>query len=258
MKRLASPRGFTLTELMISMVVGSIVLLLAATMLGTTGDGYQRVGGGIGAEREARSVFSQISLDLATAQPHDETLFVRQNTSWALDRIGFLSLQPDAAQSEAGRVGDLCAVNYYVTDLQLGGKTVRCLMRGFRESGETFQAIRENKVAQLFTPRTNTSGATLDEPIAFGVVSFQARPMIKNDSGSWIEWDGAQTDPPVALDVRLIIARRDLAAKLLDAADWDGAVGRAAKLLGSPEEAETHGNLESFGTLIAFGAHEAL
>ena len=40
-------RGFTLIELMFSMAIGTIVLLLAATMLRTSGDGYERVGGNV-------------------------------------------------------------------------------------------------------------------------------------------------------------------------------------------------------------------
>ena len=128
-------RGFTLIELMFSMAIGSIILILAVTMLSSSGDGYERVGGSVASEREARALMTQLAADLSTAKFHENTLMEKSSAMWPADRIGFLSLQPAAAQTDAGRIGDLCAVNYYIKDLTIGGKTVRCLMRGFRESG---------------------------------------------------------------------------------------------------------------------------
>jgi prepilin-type N-terminal cleavage/methylation domain-containing protein len=249
--RRASTPGFTLIELLTSMVVGSLILLLAATMLGSSGEQYERVGGGVAAEREARAVLFQLGSDLSTAQFHQNGEFESSPLDWPADRLGFLCLQPADAQSESGRIGDLCAVHYYLTDLAVSGKTTRVLMRGFRESADTFRALREGELAPLFTPRD-----AIDEPIAFGVVSFEARPKTRDVDGNWVEWTADIGSAPEALDVRLVIARRDLAGRLRQPADWDGA-GTTGHLLGQPSEAARNSNLEIYASRIRFGSHES-
>ncbi len=237
--------GFTLVELMFSMAIGTIVLVLAAAMLGTSGDGYERVGGNVAAEREARALISQLTSDLSTAYFHKDGVIDKSSSSWATDKIGFLTLQPAAAQTEDGRIGDLCAVNYYIKDLTMGGKEVRCLMRGFRESNDTFKALRDNKVDSLFMEQSK------DEPVAFGVVSFTATPRSKDTTGRWIDWVKNDTLGPDAFDIRLIIARRSLSGRLKTASDWNGGGG----LLGTPAKADRNPNLELYETTIRFGNH---
>ena len=240
-------RGFSLIELMCSMAVGTIVLLAAASLLGTSGDGYGRVGGTVASEREARAILTQLSSDLSSARFHKDTKFEPQGKAWPSDHLGFLSLQPAEAQSDNGRIGDLCAVSYYLTDLTIGGRTVRCLMRGFRESSETFQALADDRVAPLFDGRDH-----IDEPVAFGVVSFEAKPKTRDQSGKWIDWAENDTRGPDGLDIRLVIARRDLAGRLRTPSDWDGSTG-PGKALGPPGEAERNENLQVYRTLIRFG-----
>ena len=243
-------RGFSLIELMCSMTIGSVILLAAAALLGSSGDGYERVGGGVAGEREGRAAVSQIASDLASARFHPNGVLEKSTAAWPADRLGFLSLQPPQAQSDAGRIGDLCAVSYYIKDLAVGGKTIRCLMRGFRESADTFKALGDNQVAALFTERNN-----IDEPIAFGVVAFEARPKSRDASGKWIDWIENDITGPEALDVRLTVARRDLAAKLKLPDDWDGA-GTTGHLLGKAAGADRHAKLEVYATLIRYGNHE--
>ena len=267
-------RGFTLIELMFSMAIGSIILILAVTMLSSSGDGYERVGGSVASEREARALMTQLAADLSTAKFHENTLMEKSSAMWPADRIGFLSLQPAAAQTDAGRIGDLCAVNYYIKDLTIGGKTVRCLMRGFRESGTikktpdqeeieipgVFDALLKliktpnndpnkdpNPVTELFDPLDE-----IDEPIAFGVVSFEARPKSRDAAGKWIDWVPNATTGPKAIAVKLVIARRELAGKLKSPTDWDGK-SKTSKLLGEPAQDTRNKNLEVYATSLRFG-----
>ena len=245
-------RGFTLVELLSSMVVGSLVLLAAASFLASTGDGYERVGGSTGTEREARAALSQLSADLASARFHPDSKFEESSTAWPEDQLGFLNLQPPAAQEEKSRLGDLCAVHYYLKDLTIGGKTVRCLIRGFRDSADAFKALQNTRVTELFA-----EDDTRDEPIAFGVLAFEARPKIWDPSTK--QWQAWQKDPgqphagPQALDVRLVLTRRQLAGRLKSTADWD-----SHPQLGPPAEADRNPNLEIHGSLLRFGIHENL
>ena len=242
-------RGFSLIELLFSMAIGSVILILAATMLGSSGDGYERVGGSVASEREARALLTQLAADLSTASFHKDSVIEKSAAAWPVDRIGFLSLQSAHAQTDAGRIGDLCAVNYYIKDLPMGGKTVRCLMRGFRESRDTFTALRADAVGPLFEPQP-----TIDEPVAFGVVSFEARPRSRDAGGNWIDWVKNDTTGPEALDVKLVIARRDIGGQLKMPADWDGS-GTGGKALGEASKADRNKNLEIYGTAIRFGNH---
>ncbi len=241
--------GFTLIELMFSMAIGSVTLLLAAALLGSSGEGYGRVGGSVASEREARAAISQLASDLSTARFHKDAVIEKSAASWPVDRLGFLSLQPARAQTDAGRIGDLCAVNYHVKDLTISGKTVRCLMRGFRESGDTFKALRDDAAAPLFAGNAN-----MDEPVAFGVVSFEARPVSPDASGGWTAWVDNDTAGPAAFEVKLVLARRDLAGKLKLPGDWDGG-GRAGNLLGKAAMADRNKNLEVYASTLRFGNH---
>ena len=239
-------------ELLVSMTIGSIVLIVAATMLGTSGDSYERIGGSVSSEREARALVTQLSSDLASARFHKDGEFNTSAAEWPVDRIGFLSLQPDEAQTQAGRIGDLCAIHYYIKDLPIGGKTVRCLMRGFRESADTFAALRAGTLDPVFVERP-----LADEPIAFGVVSFQARPKTRDGSGKWIDWVVNDVTGPQALEVKLVIARRDIGGRLKLASDWNG-TGSAEKILGKPTEADRNKSLEVYATTLRFGNHDRL
>lgn len=245
--------GFTLVELMVSMAIGSMILLAAASLLGGSGQSYERVGGSVATEREARAIITQLGTDLTTAHFHKDSVIQLSFGPWPADRFGFLSLQPSQAQADDKHIGDLCALNYYLDDITIGGKTVRCLMRGFRESRDTFEALRDDKLADLFTPQSG-----IDEPVAFGVVSFQARPMVRGPGGVWTSWtptpDGSTA--PDAVDVRLVIARRDLAGRLETSSDWDN-VGSGGKM-GSSADADRNPDLEVYGAMLRYGNHETL
>lgn len=241
--------GFSLVELMVSMAIGSVILVLAASLLGKSGEGYEQVGGHVAGEREARALISRLAADLSSAQFHKDGLFEKSPAAWPVDRIGFLSLQPAIAQTDAGRIGDLCAVHYYIKDLIMGGKTVRCLMRGFRESHATFNALRHDAAGPLFEAQP-----AIDEPVAFGVVSFEARPKIRDASGKWIDWVKNDTTGPEMLEVKLVVARRDLAGKLKSAADWEG--GGRGELLGGASRADANKHLEVYEAALRFGNHE--
>lgn len=239
-------RGFTLMELMVSMAIGSIVLFVAASMLGTAGDSYDRIAGDVASDRDARAAISQLTLDLSSALFHKECAFDTSAKSWPSDSMGFLTLQPLEAQTQVGRIGDVCAVHYYIQDITSGGSTVRCLMRGFLESAPTFAALSQTPVPPIFTV------SPADEIMAFGVVSFEAKPKFRNLDGVLIDWSPSTNTNPNAIDFKLIVARKDLVSRLTTPAAWDGS-GNHAKLLGNPTNAHNHADLDVYGATIRFG-----
>jgi hypothetical protein len=234
--------------LMAALAVGMIVLLGAAALLGGSGEGYQRVGGSLDAAGEARAALSQLASDLSVARFHRDAPVEASNLPWPSDRIGFLALQAADAQSDSGRIGDLCAVHWYLADIDMGGRSVRCLMRGFRESGETFDALASGGVGGLFGERPR-----IDEPVAFGVLAYEVRPLRRGRSGAWLDWQPGADTAPEAVDVRLVIARRDLAARLRTAADWNGG-GGPGKSPGDPAKAAENPDLEIYQARIRYGS----
>lgn len=230
-------RGMTLLELMVSLAVGLMILLLAAAMLRRSGDDYDHLNGSIGSDREAREWIHQLSTDLSSAIYHKESVLE------AGSGLGFLSLQPASAQASAKRIGDLCAIHYYLKDLTIGDRTVRCLMRGFRESGETFDALREDRVASLFSER-----ADQDEPVAFGVISFEAHPRSRDAIGTWADWQNHSNLCPEVLDVKLTLARRNLVRKLHQPSDWD-------KRLERKRAENCTSDIDVYETPMHFGNH---
>ena len=244
------PAGFTLLELMCSMAIGSVLLFAAAAVLGSYGAGYERIGGEVASEREARAAMTQLAADLSSARFHADGVWETPAVRWPLSRVGFFTLQPGQAQSVAGGIGDLCAVCYYASDLPFNGKTVRCLLRGCRESQDTFKALEAGEVDSLFAARS-----LHDEPVALGVVEFDAQPRSRDPAGRWIAWVENDSTGPEAIEIRLVLARRDLAGKLKLPEDWNGA-GIAGKLLGEPAAAECNPGLDVYETLIRFGSHD--
>ncbi len=235
--------GFTLVELLVSMTVGSVLLFLAATLLGRAGDSYDRGSGSVAAEREARAVLTQMGEDFGKAEWHKDTIFEAGGEGWKRARVGFLSLQAEDAQTEDGRTGDLCAVHYYIKDIKVGTGTVRCLMRGFRESGEVFPALKSDSFTSLFAEEDT------DEPVAFGVLSFEAKPMRRDPFTR--ELEDRLDDPEdrvTDIRIRLVIARRELLGKLSSSAEWD-----SSPLRGKPDEAINNPDLEIYEVIQRFG-----
>lgn len=232
-------RAFTLVEMMVSMAIAASVVLTAAYLLRGTGDSYGRVGAGMAAEREARAAIQQLRADFECAV-HDRDAALASDSS----APGFFALKPAAAQSPANHLGDLCAVHYRLADIEAGGRVIRALVRGVHDSAPTFDARAAGTAATLFS----TPGP-LDEPLAFGVVAFSAKPIIRSDAGTWQPWLPASAIPPAAIEVRLVIAREELAGRLRTAADWDAVANR-------PGDPADDRDLEIYETRIRYGPHD--
>ncbi len=229
------------------MGIGMVVLLLAVTSLDSASTGYGRNTDGIAAEREARAVLTQIAGDLSSAVWHEDTVLENKGGDRPTDRLGFLMLQPADAQTEGKRIGDLCATVYYIKDIETSGRSMRCLMRGFRNSEATFDALRDHDVPSLFAEEE------ADEPVSFGVLSFDVSPLRRNANGGWEEWqeDIVEASPrvpePDAVRIRLVVARRELAAKLVRAEDWTASPRLPAHdRVGESNQVETYEIVQAF------------
>lgn len=243
--------GFTLTELLVAIVVGSILLLAASSFLGSSTDGYSRIAGSMATEREARALTQEIADELLAAHFHKDMLVERDSSSWVKGRIGFLTRMPVAAQAKSQQIGDLCAVHYYVRDLIIGGRATRCVMRGFRDSKAVFDGLRSDSIPALFAP-----DPVVDEPIAMRVLSFDVRPQVYDSSGRWADAPLPLVNSPDAVKVRLVVARPSISGRLKTTADWDGVSASIARDLGNPAEADRNRHLQIYESVIPFAPNE--
>jgi prepilin-type N-terminal cleavage/methylation domain-containing protein len=230
--------GFTLVEMMFSLTLGTLILLLAAGLLGSSGAGYGRTIGGVATGREGRAVLDQLGADFASA-----VMINGSSLDFGLTRsIAFITLLPPAAQSDEGCIGDACAVFYRLKDLETGGRTRRCLVRSVRESGETFAALRAGKIGTL-----STGKFLIEEPLAFDVVGFEARPKSATGSGVWRDWVDDETGPPDVLEITLVLVRPELAGRTCTTAAWDA--------LGESIGTARNAGLETLTATLRFGNH---
>lgn len=244
--------GFGLVELMFALAVGGVILLAAVAFLGSSADGYARIEGHLSGEREYRILMGEMTSELGSAVFHRGIRFEQAGQLWPSDELAFLTLKPADAQSADQQIGDLCAVHYYVRDVVIGGRAVRCVMRGVRDSKQTFDALRENAVDSLFTP-----DEVADEPIALRVVSFDVDPLVMDGSGRWVDAPLPLWEAPDAVRIRLVVVRPSVAGRLATAADWDGVSAMASRELGHPDEARRNARLQVFESVLPFHHYEA-
>ncbi len=210
--------AFSLIELLVAMSISSFILLTCAWLLGNSSGSYTLIRSSIACDREARSAMSRLTTDLASAQYYQDILFEQSEVARSEDQLRFLTLKSPNEQSTPTYAGDLCAVNYEIRDLKISNKIVRCLVRGIRESKETFHALQSKNISTLFL-----ENPALDEPIAFDVISFQAHPKRLDHDGVWQDWTPASSSKPEAIEIELVCVRPERAQQLQTSADWEKA-----------------------------------
>ncbi|MES2474727.1 MAG: prepilin-type N-terminal cleavage/methylation domain-containing protein [Verrucomicrobiota bacterium] len=230
--------GFTLVEMMFSLTLGTVILLTAAGLLGSSGDGYGRTSGSVATGREARASLDQLGTDLASAVSMKDAVLATGSGG----KIAFLTLLSESAQSDDGHLGDACVVSYRLADLKIGGRTRRCLVRSLRESGDTFRALRAGDSARAFTDKFS-----IEEPLAFDVVGFESRPKVVALGGVWQDWVADESDAPDALEIKLTLVRPQLAGRMRTQQDWDALAMRSGK--------SRNPGLETTTATLRFGNH---
>lgn len=206
--------GFTLLELLVAAAVSLLIVGAAFAVMNMGRASYQRTTRRETTTAEWRLAVGMLRCDCERTLP-------RRPMVVAPSSLGLLVLTPMATQSRAQAIGDVCAVRYHVRDVVLAGRTVRCLMRGVSESAEVFGALRANTVEALWRADER------DEVLAMGVLAFQLKPLQGGASGGWKPWDRGTSAVPDAMEVNLILARPELAARLDTREEWDAAAARA-------------------------------
>lgn len=230
-------RGFTILELLVSMAVAVVLMVCGMAVLNVVTRGYRDAHEWSVAEREARAVFHQVERDLNSLVMSERIWVYASKAGWPTDSIGFFGLKPEP---EADWVnGDLVALRYYVSSIQIDGVLIQCLMRGVDSEDELYETIRDGEEANWLSRQLEQ-----DEPIGFAVLAFEVKPMTWSD-GQWVEWDRKESMPPDCVKLRLVIAKPGLLERLNRMDHW----GRS-QWLGDYKDAPLQKGLEVFETKI--------
>lgn len=208
--------GFTLLEVLVATTLSAVLVGIALVVLHTGTTGYQDVTRRDAMAGEFRVAIGALRGDFANAsRAHDPMVGGSSEPGAAL--LGLMTLKPLEVQSEEQAVGDLCAVRYYLKNISIGDGGVRCLMRGVSESSDVFAALREDRVADLWQPRDD------DEPVAFGVLSVEFHLLQRGDAGAWEPWNDEHHTAPSAVEIVIVLARREFAMRLDTPEKWQQA-----------------------------------
>jgi prepilin-type N-terminal cleavage/methylation domain-containing protein len=245
-----SARGFTLAELMVSMSIGTIILLVVLSVVASGGDGYDTATRRVDANVEARSALTALADDSASLRVDGNLVLEDLNGAWAGSEISFLTLKPRSAQDSSEASGDLCFVHYYTAvTQQLEGNTgpfSRKLYRRLVSSGPVMKTLKDGGD---FTSPNKDPKRREDEAIAFNVVQFLVKAMVELEDGTLEEWNRLDNEPDF-LDVTLRVTDNKTAALLSAAGDWESGSGLAEQMLGSEADPESGKRLRTYHIVI--------
>ncbi len=181
-----SVKGFTLLEVLVSMVILSLIIILLSGM----GDGASRLWRDAASKREAareagaalRMIGEDLRSALITTNP--ATLVIGKEKGGGSDSgpgnsLFWTTLEPDSAR-DPGMHGDLCVTGYFVaSDHQKG--PVGNLYR-FRVSGKkAAEAFTHDQLPQLY------AGALIGNPdtelLARNIIRLEVKPALEGSHG---------------------------------------------------------------------------
>lgn len=237
-------RGFTLLELLVSLAVGSLVILIILASLLRGSKDYKRIDERRHASLEARSALHAIANDLRSATWDSTSLFYQKSqATWPEDSVGFFLSKPRSSQSSQEAIGDMCYVYYYtaITADQRG--VSRKLFRQFISSQKAFELLK-NKSDPLLIPPTNNPEE--DEPIAFDIAGIRIEPFYYDSQKKAIAWSPTHTSPPDYIDITLFITDKSTRIHLVTGDDWKADTPIGKKLLGTPDKIHKNPHIRSF------------
>jgi prepilin-type N-terminal cleavage/methylation domain-containing protein len=205
-------RGFTLIELLTAMVIASIIMILLMGLMDQSSSTYRTSQNAVSSLSEARAFFHFLEGDLSSRLPG--TPFMAEESANA-DKFAFIRAQSFDEQISPTE-GDLRTSIYYVafTNDQAGTVSPK-LFRRLLNDVDT-QTILET----AGSPAMPNVDPTIDEPIVYNVVSFEAKPKTYDSAGQLQPWTATSNTPPAVLDVTLEITDDFTAARFRTEGSW--------------------------------------
>ena len=220
--RRAFAGGFTLIEMLVSMVVLAVLVLAMMTLVDNATDLWRDNEDRTDACREARAALLIMARDLENAVAGTNVNFVRFNLESGAagtnhgSNVFFLASLPMSAQ-ETGSRSDVCEVGYFLALDRTAASTNRTLnlYRYFRSSNHTFSNLT---TSSLFT--NVTTGVTGEEVLARNVVGMKITPVSAN-AGTWTAFTPTAAAPlPEVVEITLLAIGQDVAKRIEESDGW--------------------------------------
>jgi prepilin-type N-terminal cleavage/methylation domain-containing protein len=217
-----SPRGFTLIEMLVSMVVLALLIVAMMSLVETAIALWRENEGRTDACREARAALMVMARDLRNAVAGNNVEFMQFNlqsgaagTNYG-SNVFFLASLPPSAQI-ADSKSDVCEVGFFLALDRTSASTNRTLnlYRYFRSSDETFSNMTSSS---LFT--NIATGATGEELLARNVVVLKITP-VRANGGDWVAFvPTAEAPLPEVVEITLVTIGQEAAKRLEDLDRW--------------------------------------
>lgn len=219
-------KAFTLIELLVTMAISAVLLIVLATLIIQTTDGYAM---------SQRSV-NHLSQSRAFIQLFDSEMSLRLNETPLIhlvspdtnsDRIAFVRTRPnDEQDSEAP--GDLATSCYYMAFVENADqKPVPKLFRKILDPAETQAFIESGDDAEF--PETDPYR---DEPVIEMILSFQAMPMYLNPvTGKEEPWDQSIKHAPSHIKLSIRTIDESFSRRIEHPSEW-------SRIAASPKDSE--------------------
>ncbi len=245
--------GFTLIEILVSSVVGTIVILVMMVAMGVGTDGFNESTRRIDSLVEARAALGVMSDDVSTMIGAGEEEFGWRKVDDRFHEIWFLTLKPATSQDPDKAVGDVCLVHYFTAVTQdvpiEEAAYTRKLYRRFVSSGDLLGRLLDGTLPPV------TADPSQAEAIAFNVTKFVAQPLVRtNPFGPLTEWS-ENNGIPDSVEIDFQVIDGDTANLLRTPEDWNLTTRIAKQLLSEENENQTSRSGRDFTLNLAIG-HE--
>ncbi len=226
-----SSAGFTLVELLVAMVIGTIITLTAFTVIREGSDGYNRMSSKTKTRTEAREGLTQISRDFASFQIGHLDWKKDDSSTWRKDEVRFLTRLPLSAQDKSEASNSLCRVTYFVAANSLDTADEAVTQSLYRHT--------ENSESVMETLTTGGAFSSERRPleemglIVYDVLSFHADFLTRSESGVFSEWKEDSDEGPDSVRITVQVVNDAVAARLATESDWQ----KMTFPLGSPDDA---------------------
>ena len=216
-----------MVELQVSMAIAAVLTLVLFSLLGQSTSGYSHAQRSIDTLSQARAFMHFFEREISSRLPGSPLVHISQGggTPENSDQIAFVATVAPAEQTSTG---DLNASAYYVAFTQDRGQAVSPkLFRISLDPAET-----QNWLDSGAPPSFPAKDPTVDEPIAYNVLEFTARPRyLDTDTGIMSDWTETSPAPPSLIILTLRFIDDSSAQRFTSAADWD-------RLAGNPRQNE--------------------
>jgi prepilin-type N-terminal cleavage/methylation domain-containing protein len=218
----AYKRGFTLLEMLVSMVILALLVITMTTLVDSATRLWRSSEGRTDACREARAALSVLARDLRNAVAGTNASLIKfnlqagaANTNYG-SNVFFLASLPYSAQ-ETNSKSDVCEVGYFLALDRTPASTNKTLnlYRYFRDSNQTFSNLASGILfANIAT------GESGEELLARNVVGMTIKPVSAN-SGAWADFAPSSNAPlPAIVEITVTAIGGETAKKLEGSTNW--------------------------------------